>query len=47
MGIKEGCVVGDCGVCIIVFGEVNNDGFVLYYRMVNSCIILMLVVYGK
>lgn len=44
-GTKEGCAEGDCGACMVVVGELENDQVV--FKPINSCIQLLPTLDGK
>ena len=46
-GTKEGCAEGDCGACVVLVGELADDGQRVNYIPVNSCIQLLPTLDGK
>ncbi|MDE2449224.1 MAG: xanthine dehydrogenase small subunit [Gammaproteobacteria bacterium] len=46
-GTKEGCAEGDCGACMVVVGELTEDGLRVRYRAINSCIRLLPTIDGR
>ncbi|KAA3610234.1 MAG: (2Fe-2S)-binding protein [Calditrichaeota bacterium] len=43
-GTKEGCREGDCGACLILFGQLKKS--VLEYKPINSCLLPLGDVHG-
>ena len=37
-GTKEGCAEGDCGACVVLVGELNENDSAIDYVPVNSCL---------
>lgn len=46
-GTKEGCAEGDCGACVVLVGELTEDGQRVRYAPVNSCLQLLPTLDGK
>lgn len=46
-GTKEGCAEGDCGACVVLVGELSEDGERVHYVPVNSCLQLLPTLDGK
>jgi len=46
-GTKEGCAEGDCGACVVLVGELAEDGQRVNYMPVNSCMQLLPTLDGK
>lgn len=46
-GTKEGCAEGDCGACVVLVGELSEDGEHVHYVPVNSCLQLLPTLDGK
>ena len=46
-GTKEGCAEGDCGACVVLVGELNENDSAIDYVPVNSCLQLLPTLDGK
>ena len=46
-GTKEGCAEGDCGACVVLIGELDDQGTAVNYLPVNSCLQLVPTLDGK
>ncbi len=46
-GTKEGCAEGDCGACVVLVGELNENASAIDYVPVNSCLQLLPTLDGK
>ena len=44
-GTKEGCREGDCGACVVLVGELNNEA--VTYKSVTSCLMPIGELHGK
>jgi xanthine dehydrogenase small subunit len=46
-GTKEGCAEGDCGACVVLMGDVAQDGASIDWKPVNSCMQMLPAFNGK